>query len=251
MENNIYKETFTLRYRDVDMNGLWRPDSILFLIQEVSERHAELLGCSLTNLASFGAVWVLSRTHLVMDRYPGALDKVQVTTWPAGGNRFMLNRHYLFHDDQGQEIGRATSIWVLLDINERKALPASVLPVTLPDNSDIPAPLPAPKKLKALKENTASLPITPRYQDYDVNGHVNNTRYAVWFNDIPANEYHAAHTLHELQINYSQEILPGTPISLEYVWDGDTLVCQGVGTDGTYFQAQGIFVSVQSQSFVL
>lgn len=241
MEHKVYEESFILRYRDVDMHGRWRSDSILYLMQEVSERHAELLGCNRATLLEYGAVWVLSRTHLVMDRYPGALDTVKVTTWPAGGNRFMLNRHYLFHDADGHEIGRATSIWVLLDIRERKALPASALPIVLPENKDIPAPLPQPKKLRALDGEHETMEILPRYQDYDVNGHVNNTRYAVWFNDIPENAYHAGHTLHELQINYSQEILPGTPINLEYVWNEDSLTCQGAGENGVYFQAQGNF----------
>ena len=246
MENRIYKESFTLRYRDVNMNGRWRTDSILYCMQEASERHAEILGCSRSVLLEHGAVWVLSRTHLVMDRYPGPLETVEITTWPAGGNRFMLNRHYLFHDDKGNEIGRATSIWVLLDIRERKALPANALPITLPDNSDIPAPLPTPRKLRSpASETLSSQPLTPHYQDYDVNGHVNNTRCAVWFSDIPTNEYHADHVLRELQINYNQEILPGASVTLEYGWQDDTLVCQGSGPDASYFQAQGIFISIQ------
>ena len=34
MEHKVYEESFILRYRDVDMHGRWRSDSILYLMQE-------------------------------------------------------------------------------------------------------------------------------------------------------------------------------------------------------------------------
>lgn len=251
-DSRIFSEHYTLRYRDVDMFGRWKPESIFILMQEISDRHTVVLNSDRAVLIEKGIVWVLSRMHVHMDRYPVIGDTLEMTTWPGVGNRFMFPRHYRFQDSQGNVLGYATSIWVLLDIHTRKSLPASALPVPLPDTSDIPAPLPMPKKLHIPGEAlSGSLSIAPRFQDYDVNGHVNNTRYAAWFTDIPEPEYHKGHLLQDLQVNYSQEILPGTPFHMDYIWQQDTLSCSGQNDQSVFFQAQGIFVPVHPKVSML
>lgn len=251
-DTRIFSERYILRYRDVDMFGRWKPESIFILMQEISDCHTVVLNSDRAALIEHGIVWVLSRMHVHMDRYPVVGDVVEMTTWPGVGNRFMFPRHYLFRDKQGNTFGCATSIWVLLDIHTRKSLPASALPVPMPDTSDIAAPLPMPKKLHIPDEPwSGSLTISPRFQDYDVNGHVNNTRYAAWFTDIPELEYHQSHVLSDLQINYSQEILPDTPLHMDYIWRQDTLSCHGQNAEGVFFQAQGIFIPVHPEVSML
>jgi medium-chain acyl-[acyl-carrier-protein] hydrolase len=245
-DERIYQEDFVLRYRDVDMYGRWKPESIFILMQEVSDRHAAALQGDRSVLIEQGIAWVLSRMHVQMSRYPRVLESVSMTTWPGEGNRFMFSRHYRFTDDGGREIGRATSIWVLLDVHTRKALPAARLPVPLPDTSDIPAPLGQPKKLKAPDCPLQKVEYRARYEDYDINGHVNNTRYAAWFSDLSDISYHADHVLADFQVNYSQEIRPGAEIILEYARQDDVLYCQGSQGQTQYFQAQGIFARAQN-----
>lgn len=243
-DERIYHEEFVLRYRDVDMYGRWKPESIFILMQEVSDRHAAALQGDRTVLVDLGIVWVLSRMHVQMSRYPGVMETVEMTTWPGEGNRFMFSRHYLFKDKEGKELGRATSIWLLLDINTRKLVPAAQLPVALPDTADIPAPLSMPKKLMAPEGPMETLAYRARYEDYDVNAHVNNTRYAAWFSDLSDIEYHAGHVLADFQVNYNQEIRPGARVSLDYAHQGEVLYCQGSEGKTQYFQAQGTFVEV-------
>jgi acyl-ACP thioesterase len=113
----------------------------------------------------------------------------------------------------------------------------------MPDTSDIPEPLPFPKRISIpALDREESFPC--RYNDCDINGHVNNTRYASWFCDLLEPEYHAHHVLSDLQINYNQEIMPGTELAMTYNRQEDTVICEGREGDTTFFQAQGIYKEI-------
>ena len=51
---NTYDETFTLRPRDCDLNGKWRPSAILETMQDVAGEHSKLLGCGRDELIRRG-----------------------------------------------------------------------------------------------------------------------------------------------------------------------------------------------------
>ena len=54
----------------------------------------------------------------------------------------------------------------------------------------------------------------PQYSDLDVNGHVNNTRYADWLCDALGTETLEKHPLERFVIHYDSEIRPGQPVEL-------------------------------------
>jgi hypothetical protein len=62
--------------------------------------------------------------------------------------------------------------------------------------------------LKAAGERTA------RYSDIDYNGHVNNTRYIQWIQDITDPDVLTNATQLRLDINYLHEVRPGETIGL-------------------------------------
>ena len=242
-DTRIFSERYILRYRDVDMFGRWKPESIFILMQEISDRHTVVLNSDRAVLIEKGIVWVLSRMHIHMERYPVMGDTLEMTTWPGVGNRFMFPRHYRFQDGQGNILGYATSIWVLLDIHTRKSLPASALPAPMPDTSDIPAPLPMPKKLHIPGGDlSGSLSIVPRFQDYDVNGHVNNTVYADYpFDAIKPSRDHG---IESFQIDFRHEVRTGEPLCIYTSRGEDVILTKGVDEGGeTVFAARTKFTN--------
>ena len=56
-----------------------------------------------------------------------------------------------------------------------------------------------------------------RYTDLDVNGHMNNTQYLNWVDDLLPSDYHRNHTPKELTVCYLNEALEGQ--HLELVWE--------------------------------
>ena len=105
-----YEETFTLRTRDCDLNGKWRPSAILESMQEVAGVHSMLLGCGRDELLRRNIVWVLSRLELHMDRYPGVGEKITLMTFPTPTRICFFPRYYILTDEREEMIGKAAAI---------------------------------------------------------------------------------------------------------------------------------------------
>ncbi|MEX0599479.1 MAG: acyl-ACP thioesterase domain-containing protein, partial [Rhodothermales bacterium] len=149
-------------------------------LQEAAGNHASDLGVSIEHLADRDLTWVLTRLRVEMDRLPDWKDEVVVETWPSGTDRLMATRDFIVRDGRGDDLGRASSAWLLIERTRRR-------PVRLPEAITT---WELPKRERAIDDPPANLPgigddaverqVRVRYGDLDVNGHVNNVRYVEW-----------------------------------------------------------------------
>lgn len=128
-----YKEETLLRTCNCDFTGQWRPSAILETMQEVAGTHSELIGVGRNALIEQDLVWVLTRVEVVMNRYPKVTDTISVETFPMPVRRWFFPRYFVFRDDQGQELGRAGSLWVLLNLSTRHMAPPDSILSLMPD----------------------------------------------------------------------------------------------------------------------
>ena len=177
---NTYDETFTLRPRDCDLNEKWRPSAILETMQDTAGAHSILLGCGRDELIRKNMVWVIARCEVHMDRYPAAGEQITVHTFPTPTRICFFPRYYVFTDARGEMIGKAGTLWLLLDVTTRRMLPPGDVGKLIPDNKDLSVPMNLPATVGNLQGDEFVSEYRPVYTDLDVNGHVNNTRYADW-----------------------------------------------------------------------
>jgi acyl-ACP thioesterase len=205
MEQGIFTKDFPVRYHELDKCGNLRVVTLLNYLQDTAGMHAMLLGVSLADLRKQGLTWVLSRIHLVVERYPRAGETVTVRTWPAIRQEVFTCREFELCDDHGAWVARATTSWAVLNVATRR-------PVKLEGNLP-PYPL-IPQR--AVDDDFASLPAFPMAataemdfrvlrNDLDVNNHVNNTVYAGWALEAVPDSV-AAGNLAELEIDFRTEV---------------------------------------------
>ncbi len=210
-----YTMTFPLLTRDCDQQSAWRPGSILQAMQEAGAAHSNVIGAGRTDLALRNIAWVLTRIEVEMDRYPKIGETVSVETFPAPVRRWFFPRYFMIRDSRDAEIGRAASLWVLLDLTSRHMVKPDEIAALMPDNSDLPAPLGLPRSVSEVSGTLQAESFKARYTDLDANRHVNNTRYVDWACDalgIPAmDEYELA----RFTVNYEMEIRPGDTVRTE------------------------------------
>ena len=131
-------------------------------------------------------------------------------------------RSTIAYDEQGNEVFRAISLWVLMDMDSR----AMILPGksgvevcgTLRGN-ELAAP-------GSILPKTLQNHLTRRvsYTDLDRNFHMNNTRYLDWINDLLPSAYHAGHPVREITICYLSEAKEGQVLSMDWeILEGDCL----------------------------
>ena len=236
---NTYDETFTLRPRDCDLNDKWRPSAILETMQDVAESHSLLLGCGRDDLIRKNIVWVIARCELHMDRYPASGEKVTVHTFPTPTRICFFPRYYIFTDSHGEMIGKAGALWLLLDLATRRMLPPGEIGKLIPDNKDLSVPMNLPATVGNLQGEEFVSEYHPVYTDLDVNGHVNNTRYADWPCNSLGISVMSEYEPERIILNYNHEVLPGHTVTLRRILKGNEYRLSGTVNGSFAFDIGG------------
>ena len=225
---------------EADFTGKWRLGDVFRSMQRAAEIHANALGWGYDVLIKKNIAWVLSRTEVQMEEYPNVWDEIIIATWTGLVKHSVFPRYFEFRTANGKVLGKAVTLWVLLDLKERCMVQAEKAGIQVPaDVSHEPA-LPFPAAPRELKE-TEPLQIgkTPAYMDFDINGHVNNTRYIDWLCDLFAPERYTERRIGHIKVNYAGEILPGTELTLMLAENGDLFSLRDCPEGKAHFTIQG------------
>lgn len=170
---------YPVRAYEIGPAGHTSLQTVCNYMQDAAGDHAERLGVSVEQLLPQGLTWVMRRLHIQLHHLPHLHDVVEVETWPSGRNRLMATRDFYLRSGDA-ELGRATSAWLVLDIERRR-------PIRLPQQI---IDIPLAERPRALEDPFDRLPepdavahtclFSVRYSDLDLNGHVNNVRYIEW-----------------------------------------------------------------------
>lgn len=216
-----YSETFVVRATDCDVERRMRLSALFVAMQEGGEQHAISLGLGYDAMMARGLFFVLARIHVRTLRAPRCGERVVHTTWPGTTNRFFCPRYHVFTLEDGTPLAYAGALWVTLDTAERKITSPKAANLPFPDTSDIPAPIELPMRMPAMGEITQTLSRTPMYSDYDINGHVNNTRYIAWLCDALGSETLDGRYIADLTAGYEKEIKESEPMTLSLSQSND------------------------------
>lgn len=238
--NKTYTETFTVRATDCDAQRRMRLDALFIAMQEGGERHALTLGAGYDAMMRRGLFFALARIHVRTTRAPRCGERVVHTTWPGVANRFFCPRFHVFALEDGTPLAAAGALWVMLDANERRIVSPAKVDLGFPDNSDIPAPIELPTRLPAQRgEAPESFPRTPSYSDFDINGHVNNTKYIAWLCDALGHDALDGMYVGDLIAGYEKEIRGHAPVRLTLARQDDAFSFQIASEAGDKHFAAG------------
>lgn len=229
---NTHCETFFVRPTECDLYGRMRPDALFMAMQEGGEHHAVELGFGYEPLKKQGYFFALARIHLKTQRAPRYGERVVHTTWPGTPNRFFCPRFHTFALEDGTPLAAAGSLWVLLSLGDRRVVSPLKTGLVFPDNSAVPAPVDLPMRLPLIGETAARTQRTPRYSDFDMNGHVNNTRYIGWLCDEIGADALRGRYIGDLTAGYEQEIRENEPMDLSLSREGDSFAFCVSSADG-------------------
>ncbi|KAF8400738.1 hypothetical protein HHK36_014038 [Tetracentron sinense] len=208
-------------------------------------RSAGLLGDgfgSTPEMSRRNLIWVVTRMQVLVDRYPSWItglstlihlvmqvrkilklaswlrlkpnmgDVVQVDTWVSASGKNGMRRDWLVRDSKtGETLTRATSVWVMMNKWTRKLskMPEEVRREIEPYFVDC-APIldEDSRKLPKLDNNNADYVrtgLSPRWNDLDVNQHVNNVKYIGWILEGAPVSILESHELFGMTLEYRRE----------------------------------------------
>lgn len=209
----IHTQTFFNSANESNPEGELAVNVLVSNIIEIATAHANALGIGNPSMAHLGAGWVLSRLTLEMTRYPACNTSYTISTWVENWNRHFSTRDFSIEDEEGNVLGYARSVWMVLDMNTHDNFGLSHL--SLPEDAitDNECPIAPQAKhveimpcdtpadnvpARALKANSPDAEYTFKYNDIDFYRHVNTVRYIT----ILLNQY----TLADFDRNYVKRL---------------------------------------------
>lgn len=215
MENKlIYTKTMTISDTQTDRYGRLKPAALLEITQEVAATHAEQLGAGRETLDPRNLFWAIVRQNIDIRRLPRKGETIVVETWPAPPTRTAFPRHIEVKTTAGEPLFQVAVLWLFMNRDSRAMVLPGASGVDVPGTTrgiELPLPKGIPAKSYDREERR-----TVRYSELDQNGHLNNTKYANWMEDLLPSAFHRDHRLSRLHICYMSEALEGQEIALSW-----------------------------------
>ncbi|KAK6163711.1 hypothetical protein DH2020_000575 [Rehmannia glutinosa] len=187
-----YKEKFIVRSYEVGINKTVTIQTIANFLQEVSCNHFLSAGYTTDGFSTtltmrkVNLIWVTSRMHIEVYKYPAWNDVVEIETWCQCEGRIGARRDWILRDySTGEVIGRATRL-------------------AFPEENNA-----CHKKIGKVDDTAqySKLGLAPRRDDLDMNRHVNNVTYIGWVLESMPSEIIYNYELQSLTLDYRRECL--------------------------------------------
>ncbi len=159
-----------------------------------------------------GQGWFLIRYRIEFDDYDKGVKELKVKTESRGCQKMTAYRDFEVLDNKtGERILRATSSWFIVDIAKKSVVNIAQ---TYPDflkfekrENDIEL-----RKLKSISEFDSEKRFQVRYDDLDINRHVNNTVYIGWALEALDYDFRISHRLKSMDIYFKHEVSYGEDV---------------------------------------
>ena len=238
--DSVYSQNYVLSALHTDCFGRAKASALLFFAQEVAGQHCRALS---VDLKDTGLFWAVIRHRVQISRLPMQGETITVETWPMPTTRVAYPRSVVAYDENGEEVFRSISLWVLMEQRTRAMI--------LPGKSGIAVPgtargteLSVPNSLVP-RNHDNSVCRSVSFTELDCNGHMNNTRYMDWVDDLLGSDFHRDHPVREFTVCYLNEAREGDEIDLRFeLTDGPVLTVDAPRDDEKkerIFSAQIVF----------
>ena len=242
----IYTKNYLITDGMCDRFCRLKLSQLLTIGQEVAGKHSELLDLSYDFLASKGLFWAVTRHRVEITRLPTIGETIRVETWPMPPTKVAFPRSIIAYDEAGKEIFRSISLWVLMDLEKRSMIVPGKSGIALPGTlrgDELTAPGSLAYHLMGSRESRRV-----RYTDLDRNGHMNNTRYLEWVDDLLPSDFHRDHSPKAFTVCYLNESREGDTLLLSFA---PLLTVPAFGAAGVFWTTSLLAALVDSVFVVM
>lgn len=213
MDVKKFKKEYVVKSYEADAHGFLRLLALMNILQDAADGSAMELGFGFEDCAKRGVSWVGSNYLLKINRLPKMHEKFIIETWPAEAKLWGAIRDFVVYDEKGQILLKASSQWVLIDIErkrpvplakhftEYKALEERALEVEFSRPSEF---------LDSQTEQTFKV----RFDDIDINKHVNNAVYPLWASESVSPQWRESHIPAQIELWFKKEALYGQAVKV-------------------------------------
>ena len=213
------EKTYPISMSEHDLQYRLKPAALLNLLQDMGARniYGTPFGNQELNAQNLG--WFLVRYRIEFDNYPKELSEMSFRTENRGTLKQTAYRTFEAYTPDGERVLRALSSWLMVDLENKSLvnIEQRFPDITKFEKKENDLTL---RKLKTITEWNREKTFHVRYEDLDMNGHVNNTVYMSWAMEALDMEFLNSHNIKNIDIYYKHEVRYGDDVvSLAYVGD--------------------------------
>ena len=208
-------QDFTIPCYNTDASWRLKPSAFMDLAQEAAGLHAVYLGFGYDDLIKTKTAWILSRVHVEFPDTPLWREEMTLTTWHKGLNRLFFIRDFVMTDKQGRERVKATTSWLVLNLETRSMVrdpnlveEGTICTENAIENQADKVRMPREVEAEPVHEHVVG------YSDVDMLGHANNAMYMQWAMDAVDYELASTKPVKEFTINFNHEIKAAEKVTL-------------------------------------
>ena len=231
-----YRRTIKVLSSLCDRYQHMRLSSLFSVLQEVSISDVERLGVPRSKTLDRGLLWVISRIRIELERPICYDEMIEVSTIAGEMTHMLFPRYYEIRDAEGNVILRGSAVWLLIYENSRLPVPPQREGIEIHGVSEAGMPS-LPMGLRSIESDIPAVIRKVMYTDIDLNGHMNNTRYLDWIDDMYDMHFHEVTRVSEFQINYLKELSCGEQVTLYYEYGDKVYRIDGIKGGKAVFSA--------------
>lgn len=211
----FYEKEYFVRYSEMDYKRRLKPSAFLNFLQDTATNAADKGEFGYNQIVDKGLGWYLLKYHMEFIEYPVKIQDLKIKTEARGCNKLFAQRDFEAYTMSNEILARVLSYWTLVKLDDKSIVP----PNTIFEE--------AMKKIEKRDDDLSFKKIQPveridhveefkvRFDDIDVNGHVNNMHYIVWALEALPKEYRDCHLLKTLDMVYKKEVQYGNRVLSE------------------------------------
>lgn len=171
------ERNFYIGFRDIDFKNNLKIKSTLSYLEDIAGYHSNLSGYGLLDIPKTKKSWVLINWKVEYIRRPHYSENLKIKTWSSAMDKIHALRDFYVYDEDGNIVIKATSKWVLLDIETKRIvkLTDEVMNAYTIENEHVFND--EIEKLDEPKTFIDSCNVKVTKSMTDVNGHVHNLNY--------------------------------------------------------------------------
>jgi len=220
----VNEKTVEVSEKYLDADGEMTLKGMLDVMQECAHRHLGAVGLSVEKLMDKGMMLFVTRISCKMSRMPKRREVLRTKTWTLPERRAGLLRYHTMDTDDGERVIDAVSQWVCVDVNTRKLIsPQGFVDAWNAPFAEMANGCPRPKRLRETCEFTSQNEIIINRDRLDFYGHVNNSEYASFIDEISSIKNPSG-----FRITYASEAKLGDVLDIK----------SGGDEKSTYFEAE-------------
>lgn len=201
INNDTY--TYNLRYYEKDLNRYIKPVSLMNFMQDVAAIHAEDNNFGESFVFSNNLAWFVLKYKLVIYEQINDMMEIKIRTESRGAARLFAYRDfYFYHNDK--IFAKAISQWALVNFETKKMVkPQDAiqnLPVFEKREDDLEF-----EKIPSFETAQFEKNFEIRFDDIDINQHVNNPNYLAWALETLDYDFKCNNVMKSMDIYFKKE----------------------------------------------